>query len=211
VSPARRAATWLLAVLLTGATGCHGGRAASLLLASERSLIYASVLNDVHPDSATHPVVIDSLLPSTDLDIEQYDKVMSALSIDRGLVDAFQAAQQRSTDRIDARMLTDVRWTVITAHRLDSIRTSARTAASTTDTSRRTRTDLFWQQWYRLYPASGGYVVIAPAGVSIDGTVAIVQVRMMCGPVCGETDLRLLRRNAGGAWRVAGRVRLSES
>ncbi len=208
---ARRAATWLLAVYLIGTTGCHRGRASSLRAASERAQIYAIVLNDIPADSVARPVVIDSLLPSTDLDVEQHDKVMQVLSIDRALLNAFLAAQQRTNERFDARTLTETRWTVVTAHRLDSLRNEARAASAIAAAGRSTRTDPFWPQWYRLYPASGGYVVLAPAGVSSDGAAALVQVRIVCGPTCGETELRLLRRDARGAWRLRGRVRLAES
>ena len=123
----------------------------------------------------------------------------------------FLAAQRMPTTRVFRDVLPDARWRLVSSTRLDSLRAAARREITTGAVQRSIRTDQFWQLWYRAYPSSGGYVVLSPAGVSANGALALVHVRIACGPVCGESELRLLRRDADGEWRTTGRVKLSES
>ncbi len=214
---ARRAATALLAVMFIGATGCRRAGSGSLLPAADRASIYASVLSELARDSLARPVVLDALVPSTELDAEQHDKVLTGLAIDRSLLHAFLQAQRAASARVDPLALPDARWVAVSARHLDSLRTRSRSAAANggamppAAAAPTARGPAFWREWYRLHPGSGGYIVLSPAGVSRDGTAAIVQVRIACGPVCGETELRLVRRSAASGWRVTGRIRLSES
>ena len=108
-------------------------------------------------------------------------------------------------------MLPDSGWRVVSMSVLDSLRSVARSDAVRSAVVRGVGRDGFWQQWYRAYPSSGGYVVLSPASVSDDGSSAVVHVRVACGPVCGSSELRLMRRDPTGRWRTSGRVRLSES
>ncbi len=195
-----------LAALLTA--GCHSS-ASNASRALARAKVYAAVLREVRRDTAAIWVVVDTLLPTRDVDAEQHDKVIAALPIKRGMLDAFLAVQRRPADRFAMGMLPDVRWTRVSMSQLDSLRAMARSDSATLQ--RTGRTDVFWRQWYRAYPGSGGYVILSPASISTSDGVAIVQVRIACGPVCGETELRLLQRDAQGEWRTTGRVMLSES
>jgi hypothetical protein len=198
----------LLGMSTLFAAGCHSS-ARTASRASAREKVYAAVLRDVRRDTAATWVVVDTLLPTHDVDAEQHEKVMTALPITRGMLDAFLAAQRRPADRFGAGMLPGVGWTRVSSSRLDSLRAIARTDAAAAP--RPDRGDGFWRQWYLAYPGSGGYVILSPASISTSDGVAVVQVRIACGPVCGETELRVLRRDNEGVWRTTGRVRLSES
>lgn len=193
------------------AAGCARIGVSSGLTTGERVRIYAAVLQEVRRDAAARWVVVDSLMPTTDLDAEQHGMVMTDLSIDKSVLDAFLQAQQRPRDRFMLSMLPDSAWSTVSVPALDSLRRVARAEITTGAVARSARNDAFWQQWYRVYPASGGYVMLSPASVSADGAAAMVHVRIACGPVCGETELRLLRRTAAGSWHTVSRVRLSES
>ena len=208
MSLVRRAATALLvpAALLTA--GCHSP-ASNASRALARAKVYAAVLKDVRRDTAATWVVVDTLLPTHDVDAEQHDKVIVELPITRSMLDAFLAVQRRPADRFATGMLPDARWTRVSMSQLDSLRATARRDAATMP--RTGGNDVFWRQWYRAFPGSGGYVMLSPASISTSDGVAVVQVRIACGPVCGETELRLLQRDDQGEWRTTGRVRLSES
>ncbi len=211
----RRAATTLLGtiagVVMLGATGCRSLPSKSTADVSARRRVYAAVLTELRSDTAASRVVLDTLIATTDIDTDLHDKVLSGLSITPRALDDFLHLQRHPVDRFDAAMLPDARWAVVSTSRLDSLRAAARAERSAGTSAARARVDAFWQQWYRAYPASGGYVVLSPASISTSDGVAVVQVRIACGPVCGETELRLLRRDAAGVWRTHGRVRLSES
>ena len=205
---ARGAAMALLGLSTLFAAGCHSS-ARTASRANARAKVYAAVLSEVRRDTTAIWVVVDTLLPARDVDAEQHDKVMTALPITRGMLDAFLAMQRRPADRFGAAMLPGEGWTRVSTSQLDSLRAIARSdavAAPRTD-----RGDGFWRQWYLAYPGSGGYVILSPASISTSEGVAVVQVRIACGPVCGETELRVLRRDDDGVWRTTGRVRLSES
>jgi hypothetical protein len=216
VTHARPAATWLLAVLLTGTVGCHAVSMPAASPAPERASIYNSVLVRLLADSGGPLIVLDTLLPSTDVDAEQHDKVLSALSIDRPLLTAFLVAQSVPGERVPSRLWSDARWSLVSIPHLDSLRAAARAEVVRSTTSgatipQATRTHTFWQQWSQRYPGSWGYVVLSPAGLSPNGDTGLVQVRTRCGPVCGVTELLLLRRDGRGNWSIVDRVRLSES
>ncbi len=160
-------------------------------------------------DAAGTWVVVDTLLPTHDVDAEQHDKVIAELPITRSMLGAFLAAQRRPSDRFATGMLPDARWKSVSLSQLDSLRAMARTDAATLP--RPGANDNFWRQWYRSFPGSGGYVILSPAIISTRDGVAVVQVSLACGPVCGETELRLLQRDDQGEWRTTGRVRIAES
>jgi hypothetical protein len=197
--------------LLIIIAGCHAITAKQSPVSADRSALYAAVLRDVRGDSASHWVVVDSLLPTTDLEADQHAMVLSGLAISRRELDAFLTVQRMPRDRFQPVMIPDARWRMVSMPQLDSLRAAARADAVSSPGPRTARPDRFWLQWQRAFPASGGYVVLSPASVSADGAMAVVHVRVACGPVCGETELRVMRRDAGGAWHTRGRVRLSES
>jgi hypothetical protein len=198
-------------MIMAVATGCRHGSSTTGLVRPTDASIHTAVLRDVSPDSATRWVVLDTLLPTIDLEADQYDSVREHLSISERELRDFIAAQQHATRRIVAGMLPDARWRVVSATYLDSLRAAARHDVTNGTAARGVRNDQFWQLWFRTFPGSGGYVVLSPASVSRDGGLALVHVRIACGPVCGESELRVLRRSASGDWRTTARVRLSES
>lgn len=215
MTAARRAATSLLgsiagAVLLS-ATGCRSLPSRSTADLAVRVRVYAAVLAELRSDGTASRVVLDSLVATADLDAELHEKVLTELSITPRALDEFLNVQLHPADRFHAGMLPDARWTVVSTARLDALRAAARAERLTGAAPAGARVDAFWQQWYRAYPASGGYVVLSPASLSADGAAALVHVRIACGPVCGDAELRLLRRDAAGAWHTRGRVRLTES
>lgn len=209
--PARRAASALLGALLAFASGCHAVRSEGTLAASERARLYAAVLREVRPDSAARLIVVDSLLPTTDIEADQHQLVLGGLSITRPMLEDFLRVQRAPGDRFQGLMLPDAGWSLVSVAHLDSLRAAARSVAVRDSAGRGVRRDAFWQQWYRTYPSSGGYVVLSPASISRDGSMAMVHVRVACGPVCGASELRLMRRDPAGTWRTQGRVTLSES
>lgn len=208
MSLVRKAATGLLGLSSLLVAACHS-RASHASRVLARAKVYAAVLKEVRRDTAATWVIVDTLLPTHDVDAEQHDKVIAGLPIRRGMLDAFLAVQRRPSDRFDTGMLPDARWTRVSMSQLDSLRLMARTDAAAAP--RTGRSDVFWRQWYRTFPGSGGYVILSPASISTSDGVAVVQVRIACGPVCGETELRVLQRDERGEWRTTGRVKLSES
>lgn len=201
----------LLGAGMAGMIGCHAGPPASALVASDHARIYAAVLRDVTRDTTARWVVLDTLLPTTDIEADQYDMVRQALSISESDLRAFLTAQRLPTRRVVPAMLPDLHWRLVSVERLDSLRAIARGEVANGTVTRGARNDHFWRLWYRAFPASGGYVAMSPASISANGAFALVQVRIACGPMCGESELRLLRRDASGMWRTTDRVRLSES
>lgn len=201
----------LLCMTSAVSAGCAGVSRSSVLPGTERVRIYAAVLREMRRDTAARRVVVDSLVPTTDLDAELRQMVMTDLAIDKRTLDSFLLVQRAPRDRFVPGMLPDAGWMMVSMPQLDSLRAVARAAIANGSVARTARNDAFWQQWYRAYPASGGYVMLSPASVSADGAAAMVHVRIACGPLCGETELRLLRRDAAGAWHTISRVRLSES
>jgi hypothetical protein len=202
----------LLGTLMATVSGCHPRLpAARPLMSPERERIYAAVLRDMRRDTTTRWLVLDTLLPTTDIEADQYDVVREGLLISERELHGFLAVQRMPTARVVPGMLPDEHWRLVSGARLDSLRTLARREVATGAVQRRVRTDQFWQLWYRAYPSSGGYVVLSPASLSANGALALVHVRTACGPVCGESELRVLRRDAGGRWQTTHRVSLSES
>lgn len=208
---ARRATSALFATLLLTLAGCHHGRVRGASLTdTERARLYAAVLVDIGRDSVATPVVLDSLVPTTDIDADVAQGVLVQLPVSRASVDAFRAAQGRGAP-LSAAMLPDSLWRTVSQRTLDSLRTAARADAASGAMPRSTRNDPFWQHFARTFPAARGYVVLSPAGVSRDGREALVYVHRACGAVCGESELRLMRREQDGTWRTAGRMQVSMS
>jgi len=191
--------------------GCHASPPATALVPAERARIYAAVLREMPRDTTTRWIVLDTLLPTTDIEADQYDMVRQALSISEQELRVFLSVQRMPTPRMMSGMLPDARWRLVSAAQLDSLRAIAQREIATGTVSRGIRNDNFWRHWYSAFPSSGGYVVLSPASVSGNGAQALVHVRMACGPVCGSSELRLMRRDPTGTWRTSGRVRLSES
>jgi hypothetical protein len=178
---------------------------------TERTHLYLSVLRELRPGAAARPVVIDTLIPTREVDPEQYEKVMTGLRIKRTQFDAFLAAQVRSSDQFNRRMLPSDEWTLVAPRVLDSLRALSRAEGANGAVAGGARADGFWQRWTRAYPRSSGYVVLSPASVSRDGMEAIIHVRISCGAMCGESEVRLLKRDVDGVWRTERRVTLSVS
>lgn len=208
---ARRAATALLGTICLCTAGCHGLGHASPLQAADRARVYAAVLDDVRRDSSTTWVVVDSLLPARDIDAELHEKVISELAISRRALDAFLAVQRAPVDHFQRAMLPGAEWAPVSLERLDALRAASRVEAAASAAEHTSRGGGFWTQWRRAFPRASGYVILSPASIARDGRTAMVHVRVACGEVCGESELRLLHRDAAGTWHTTGRVRLSES
>jgi hypothetical protein len=210
---ARRTGTVLLAVLLTQLGGCASSYTVlpKTLSETERTTLYLSVLRELRPGAAARPVVIDTLIPTREIDPEQYEKVITGLQTKRKRLDEFLAAQHRSGDQFNRHMLPSDEWTLVAPRMLDSLRALSRADGSNGTSAGNARSDGFWQRWTRAYPRSSGYVMLSPASVSRDGMEAIIHVRISCGAMCGESEVRLLKRDAEGVWRTARRVTLSVS
>lgn len=207
---ARRATLALLALLTLGGTGCHRSRPASLS-PDDRARLYASVLQELRADTAMRWVVIDSLLPTTDIDADLHEKVTTELRISSAVLDGFLAAQRTPSDQFRPAMLPGGRFMPLHMAQLDSMRRKVREDIASGRAERGANNDLFWRRWSGAFPGAGGYVILSPALITADGREAMVHVRVVCGPVCAEAELRHLRRDAGGAWRTMAKVRLSES
>ena len=206
----RRAATVLLGVIIMSA-GCHGiGRRAPLPI-GDRARVYAAVLEELRHESPAERVVVDTLLPTDELDGDLRDKVVAELPATRRVVDAFVKTQRTSVDRFQSVILPGARWVTVSVLRLDSLRAAVRADVASGNTVRGARNDAFWQQWQRVFPGSAGYVILSPASIADDGQTALIHVRIACGSVCGETQLRMLRRESSGGWRTIRQLRLSES
>lgn len=200
----------LFATLLATLAACHRGGARASLTEGDRARLYAAVLVDLRQDSVAMPVVLDSLVPTTDIDADVAQGVLVQLPVSRASVDAFRAAQLRG-ESLRAAMLPDSLWRTVSSRTLDSLRSAARADAASGAMPRSVRNDPFWQHFARTFPRARGYVVLSPAGVSRDGREALVYVHRSCGAVCGESELRLMRREADGTWRTAGRMLVSMS
>ena len=207
----RRAATVLLGVIVVMAAGCHRIGSKTLLPISDRALVYATVLEELRHESRAEWVVVDTLLPTDELDADLRDKVVTELPATRRMVDTFVDAQRVSSDQFRSVTLPAAYWTALSMQRLDSLRAAVRADVASGNTVRGARNDAFWQQWQRVFPGSAGYVILSPASIADDQQTALVHVRIACGSVCGETQLRMLRRESSGGWRTIRRLRLSES
>ena len=207
----RRAAATLLGAIVVVSAGCRSKRNNELLPLDARARVYAAVLQELQHDSRADWVVVDTLLPAREIDSGVRDKVIAELPISRREIDVFLEAQRAPADRFHSVVLPDAHWTTVSMLRLDSLRSAVRADIASGVTARGVRNDAFWQQWQRLFPASAGYVILSPASITDDGMTAVVHVRIACGSVCGETELRRLQRGANGSWRTIKRLRLSES
>ena len=207
----RRAAATLLSAVVVVWAGCHSNRSNAPLPMDDRARVYAAVLQELRHESRADWVVVDTLLPAQEIDADLRDKVIAELPITRRAIDVFIEAQRAPIDRFQAVSLPDAHWTTVSMLRLDSLRAAVRADIASGVTARGVRNDAFWQLWPRLFPGSAGYVILSPASITDDGTTAVVHVRIACGSVCGETELRRLRRGANGSWRTIKRLRLSES
>ena len=168
------------------------------------------MLRDLRRDSASAPLVLDSLVPTTDIDAEVAEGVMVQLPVNRRSVDAFRAAQGTGA-ALSATMLPDSLWRTVSQRTLDSLRGAARADLANGTIPRTARNDAFWQHFRRTFPRSTGYVVLSPAGLSVDGREALVYVHTSCGAVCGESEMRLMRRDGDGIWRTKARMLVSMS
>jgi len=59
-----------------------------------------------------------------------------------------------------------------------------------------------WNEFYRRYPGSGGYVVMSAVGFNKNKTQAIVHTGTSCGALCGRWSFHLLEK-VGGKWQEA--------
>ncbi len=177
----------------------------------DRARLYASVLQQFRADTAVRWMVIDSLLPTTDIGADLHGKVTTELRISSRALNGFLEAQRAPADHFHAAMLPGVRFVPLRIAQLDSMQRTVREDIASGAASRGPGNDLFWRRWAGVFPGSGGYVILSPAMISANGREAMVHVRIVCGPVCGEAELRHLRRDAAGAWRTTAKVTLSES
>jgi hypothetical protein len=207
---ARRATFALLSLLALGTAACHRARPATIS-PEVRAKVYASVLADLRPDASGRWLVIDSLLPATDIDADLHEKVITALRISSATLNGFLDVQRAPVDHFHAAMLPGDRFTPLRAAQLDSMRRQVRADIASGVEARGVNNDLFWRRWSGTFPGTAGYVILSPAMISADGREAMVHVRVVCGAVCGEAQLRHLQRDTGGAWRTTGTVTLSES
>jgi hypothetical protein len=178
---------------------------------NDRARIYATVLEELQRESRADWVLVDSLLPTDEIDADVKEKAIRELPVSRRSVDAFIEIQGSSVDRFQSIALPSGRWMTVSVQQLDSLRAAVRTAVAAGVTPRGIGNDAFWQRWQQRFPGTAGYVILSPASIDNDGLTALVHVRTTCGSICGETVLRRLRRDGGGAWRTTGRLRLSES
>ena len=66
----------------------------------------------------------------------------------------------------------------------------------------RTDAALYWREFYKVYPESGGLIELSGIGYNAAGDVAILAVDDGCGELCGSGMLVVVRRLAG-VWKVA--------
>jgi len=59
-----------------------------------------------------------------------------------------------------------------------------------------------WDSFYKLYPDSGGYLIMSPVEFNRDKTQAIVYTGSSCGGVCGRWSFHLLEK-VQGKWKEA--------
>jgi hypothetical protein len=63
----------------------------------------------------------------------------------------------------------------------------------------------WWEEFYKVFPSSRGYVQFTAPAFSADGKRALVYVSHICGGLCGTGWLVLLSGDEAGGWRIAGR------
>jgi acetyl esterase/lipase len=178
----------------------------------DRRAIYTTVLGEVQrAQPMPMPLaVLDALMPATDIEADQYETVQAALGIDATMLRDFLRLQRPSPTRFSG--VVPDGTLLVTVARLDSLRAASRTqAASAAAAGVAPARGAFWGQWQQAFPSTAGYVMFSPMSVMRNGSVAIVAVRVACGPVCASHELRLLERSAEGAWHTTRRVSLSES
>jgi hypothetical protein len=56
-----------------------------------------------------------------------------------------------------------------------------------------------WNQFYKDYPASGGYISFSPVGFDPGKTHAIVDMNLSCGSLCGHLQPRFFKK-INGEW-----------
>lgn len=211
MSSARRAALALLGTTITLSAGCHANRVGNALPIDDRARVYTTVLAEVQHESRADWVVLDSLLPTDDIDDDVAEKVVQELPISRRALDAFLAEQRTSVDRFQSVSLPSAHWRAASVQQLDSLRATVRAGIIAGTTPREPNNDAFWSLFQRRFPAAAGYVMLSPASITEDGTTALVHVRTACGSICGQTELRRLRRDASGAWHTTSRLTVSEN
>jgi hypothetical protein len=54
-----------------------------------------------------------------------------------------------------------------------------------------------WNNFYRLYPNSGGYITLSAVGFNEDKTVAVVYMGHHCGIMCAEGNFHVLEKKDG--------------
>jgi hypothetical protein len=57
-----------------------------------------------------------------------------------------------------------------------------------------------WDNFYKRYPDSGGYLTLSPVGFNKDKTQAIVHTGSSCGGLCGRWGFHLLEK-VQGKWK----------
>ena len=57
-----------------------------------------------------------------------------------------------------------------------------------------------WDEYYRLYPESGGLIELSAVGFNQDRTVAVVYMGHMCGQLCGGGTFHVLEK-VDGRWQ----------
>jgi hypothetical protein len=193
--------------LLSVVGGCHRNYVSAQLTEDERGRLYSAVLTELGAEPSKPSMVVDTLLPAEGFDAEIASGLVASLAISRADVAALMRAQQRDGARIGTAMLPDSRWRTVSVRTIDSVRAVALRERQAVPTGQSTPAgDAFWRHWRASFPASRGYVIVSPAGVSADGGAALVHVRTVCGPVCNEAEVRLLRRDVRGVWHTVRRV-----
>ena len=199
----------MLGALVLASGGCHH-RGLRALDDTAVAPLYAAVLSDLQRDSASASVVLDSLVPSADLDPSMVPQFIGRHRVSRQSVNALRAAQ-RSRASFSVSMLPDSLWRAVSSRTLDSLRGVARANPAGRGVPTSPGADSFWRLFHRTFPRTSGYVVLSPAGISDDGREALLYVQRTCGAVCGESELWVLRRAPDGRWRTVGRTLMSIS
>jgi len=57
-----------------------------------------------------------------------------------------------------------------------------------------------WDDFYKKYPASSGYITFSRVGFNSDGTKAVIYRETVCGSLCGYGGYILLSKD-NGAWK----------
>lgn len=58
-----------------------------------------------------------------------------------------------------------------------------------------------WEEFYKRYPDSGGYIGFSRVGFNMEMDQALVYVEHGCGGLCGTGHYVLLKKD-GGAWKI---------